>query len=231
MQREEFVEKYKAVIERVLLFTRKSRPKGIIALEGVIDEKKLLQRDVFEYGIFLAVEGFAAEIIDEILFNIINLEKDDDEKLLKIIQKEAVLKIQQGCKILELIFWLNSYVDIEFKEMTDICKYAYAYSFLENKNDKINLEKIFDFGQILTDKTVEGFGLVLGVKLLNALKMGEKMYADIDAALITTDASILEKDFEDMHKIIDAATMGDIGKEAAHRGIDNAINYIRSKKK
>jgi flagellar motor component MotA len=124
MQREEFVEKYNAIIERALFFNNKTRREGLLAAEDVINEEKVLQRDIFELGMCFVTRGSDEKTIDEILTNIINHEKDDDEKLLKKIQKEAVLRIWQGCSISVMIFLLNSYVDFGFEEAMEIHKKA-----------------------------------------------------------------------------------------------------------
>jgi flagellar motor component MotA len=114
---EEFKGKYNRIVERAFAFSEKSRREGLLALEDEIDEKKLKQRDVFEWGIRLTVDGTDFEIIDRVLTNIINLEEDSDEKVLKNIQKEAVLGIQTGWNSRLLFALLNSHVRFGFEDV------------------------------------------------------------------------------------------------------------------
>jgi flagellar motor component MotA len=50
--------------------------------------------------------------VDNILSNIINLEENNDKKILKIVQKTAVLSIQAGDNPRILALLLNSHVNI-----------------------------------------------------------------------------------------------------------------------
>jgi flagellar motor component MotA len=54
--------------------------------------------------------------IDNILTNIINLESENDKKILMTIKKEGVLGIQQGLNPRELSLLLNSHVDFGIDE-------------------------------------------------------------------------------------------------------------------
>jgi hypothetical protein len=67
----------------------------------------------------LIINGRQPELIDKILTNIINLETDKERKILKNIQKDAVLSIQQGVSSEELMWILNSYVNIELDKATE----------------------------------------------------------------------------------------------------------------
>jgi hypothetical protein len=62
------------------------------------------------------VDGVNGQTIDRILSNIINLETDNDEKILKTIQKEAVLGIQSGEPSRLLSLLLNSHVNIGIED-------------------------------------------------------------------------------------------------------------------
>jgi flagellar motor component MotA len=122
MNAEEFKKKYNHIVERAITFSDEARRKGLLALEDQIDEEKLMQRDVFEWGIRLTVDGTDCEIINKVLTNIINLEENNDEKVLKNIQKEAVLGIQGGQNPRLLVTLLNSYVNFGFEDV--IKKYS-----------------------------------------------------------------------------------------------------------
>jgi flagellar motor component MotA len=62
------------------------------------------------------VDGTDREILDNILSNIINQEKDEQLRVLKNIQKAAVLSIQAGDNSRILYAWLNSFTDISLNE-------------------------------------------------------------------------------------------------------------------
>jgi flagellar motor component MotA len=116
MTRDEFIEKYYDIAGRALTFSEKARREGLLALENKLDQEKIDERDVFEYGIRFAVDGDDKEIIEKILSNIIEQEKDEYVHSLKTIQKEAVLMIQGGVSPRSLYAVLNSYTDITLKE-------------------------------------------------------------------------------------------------------------------
>jgi flagellar motor component MotA len=113
------MKEYNAIFERSLIFSIISRSMGLISLENLLDKKKYNQRDIFEFGIRLAMDGRIPELIDKVLTNIINLETDKESKILKNIQKDAVLSIQQGISSEELMWILNSYVNIELDKAAE----------------------------------------------------------------------------------------------------------------
>jgi flagellar motor component MotA len=116
MTRDEFVKKYYDIVRRALMFSKKARREGLLALEEETDQEKLNERDIFEYGIRFVVDGADGEIIEKILSNIVNQEKDEYMSILKNIQKEAVLRILDGTYPRALYALLNSYTDIILKE-------------------------------------------------------------------------------------------------------------------
>jgi flagellar motor component MotA len=116
MNQKDFTQKYNAIVERALFMSNKARREGLLSLEEELDSEKYLQRELFEYGMRLVVDGTDAPFIDRILTNIINLEQDNDVKTLKTIQKEAVLSIQAGDNPRIMALLLNSYVNIGIEE-------------------------------------------------------------------------------------------------------------------
>jgi len=114
----DFMVEYNAIFERSLVFSIISRSFGLASLENALDKKKCNQRDIFEYGMLLVLDGRPPEIIDKILTNIINLEMDNQKKLLKNMQKDVVFLIQQGITQKEIMWVMNSYVNIELDEAT-----------------------------------------------------------------------------------------------------------------
>ena len=121
MDNKDFVESYKQIAQRIILISEKARREGLLSLEEMIDEKKYKERDVFEQGILYIVDGTDAAIVDKILSNIVNQEKDESLRVLKTIQKEAVLAIQEGVNLRILKALINSYSNFTFEE-DDILK-------------------------------------------------------------------------------------------------------------
>jgi len=115
----DFMEEYNAIFERSLIFSIIARSLGLASLQGLINMNKCNQRDIFEFGMYMVLDGRAPELIDKILLNITNLETDKEKKELKNIQKDAVLSIQQGVSSEELMWLLNSYVGIELDKATE----------------------------------------------------------------------------------------------------------------
>jgi flagellar motor component MotA len=113
MNENSFTEEYNAIFERALIFSIISRSIGLVSLNNLLNKEKYNQRDIFEYGMRMVMDGRTPELIDKILTNIINLETDKERKFLKNIQKDAVLSIQQGISSEELMRIMNSYVNIE----------------------------------------------------------------------------------------------------------------------
>ncbi|GBU28085.1 hypothetical protein R84B8_01643 [Treponema sp. R8-4-B8] len=127
MNRDEFVKQYYVIANRALEFKKKSRREGILATEDDIDGKKADGRDIFEYGMRFVVNGVDAYVIRDILSNIADQEKDENIKLLKTIQKEAVIGIQYGINPFIFMSWLNSYTDLSLKEDEVFSKFIAEY--------------------------------------------------------------------------------------------------------
>jgi flagellar motor component MotA len=127
MNEKDFLEEYDAIFKRTLIFSIISSSMGLVSLKDLLDEEKYNQRDIFEYGMHMVLDGKAPELIDKILTNIINLETDKEKKILKNIQKDVVLSIQQGITPNDLLFIINSYVNIELnkavKKYTEISEF------------------------------------------------------------------------------------------------------------
>ena len=116
MTHDEFIKDFHVIFRRAMNFAEKARREGLLALEEDIDSGKVDNRDIFEYGMRFVIDGTEKELIDKILSNIIDQEKDDFSKALKIIQKEAVLSIQSGDNPRILLAVLNSYTDIPLND-------------------------------------------------------------------------------------------------------------------
>jgi flagellar motor component MotA len=116
MNRVEFTERYFAIVEKALHSSNKARKEGLLALDDEIDEEKVNERDIFEYGLRFVVDGSDLEIIDAILSNLVKQEKDEQLRLLKEIQKAAALRIQDGTSPRMLYALLNSFTDLSLND-------------------------------------------------------------------------------------------------------------------
>ena len=116
MTKEEFETAYHDFLDTALRLALRALREGILALGGEVDEEKAAQRDIFHYTLQLVVDCFANELIDKIITNIIAQEKDEYTRILKTIQKEAVLNIQQGFNPKLLHYLLNSYTDLPIRD-------------------------------------------------------------------------------------------------------------------
>jgi flagellar motor switch protein FliG len=116
MNRDEFMEQYGAFVKRALGFAEKARREGLLMLDDGLDQEKVYERGIFDYGLKFVIDGTDPEIIEKILGNIIEQEKDEYMRRYKTIQKEAVLMIQQGFNPQTLYFILNSFTDIPLKD-------------------------------------------------------------------------------------------------------------------
>ena len=116
MNRAEFVESYVTILEKALSCSEKARREGLLALEEGLDQEKADERDIFIYGLRFVVDGTDSVLIDKILSNIIAQEKDEYSRILKTIQKEAVLAIQEGLNPRILFHLLTSYADIPLND-------------------------------------------------------------------------------------------------------------------
>ena len=122
MTYDEFLKNFYIILKRAMEFSFKARREGLLALDEVLEEEKVDNRDIFEYGMRFTIDGTDKDVIDNILTNIINQEKDNFSRTLKNIQKEAVLSIQGGHNTRILLAFINSHTDIplndpEFKKI------------------------------------------------------------------------------------------------------------------
>jgi flagellar motor component MotA len=116
MTRDEFVNRYTEIVGRALKCAEKARKQGLLALDEEMDQEKIDERDIFEYGLCFVVDGTDFQIIEKILSNLVKQEKDEDLAILKNIQKEAVLMIQAGDNPRFVYAVLNSYTNIAIKD-------------------------------------------------------------------------------------------------------------------
>jgi len=116
MNHAEFAERYVTFLENLMNCAEKARREGLLALEEDFDQEKIDERDIFAYGLSFVTDGTDSALIEKILSNIIAQEKDEQLRVLKTIQKEAVLGIQEGLNPRILFHLLTSYTDIPLND-------------------------------------------------------------------------------------------------------------------
>jgi len=116
MTRDEFVQEYSDIVKCALAFSEKARRDGLLSLDDKLDQEKINDRDIFQYGLRFVVDGVDRVIVEKILSNLAGQEKDEYTRMIKNIQKEAVLMIQEGLNTRLVYAVLNSYSDITLKE-------------------------------------------------------------------------------------------------------------------
>jgi len=119
---DEFRKEFFIFSKWILSCAGKARSKGLFSLEDEIEQLKPGKRDIVKTGMRLVLDGTDGAIIDKVLSNITNQEKDEYAKILQQIQKEAVLSIQRGDHPEISALLMNSYTDIplddpEFKAL------------------------------------------------------------------------------------------------------------------
>jgi flagellar motor component MotA len=112
MTKDEFIKQYTVFAPHAVRMAIKARKEGLLALENCLNDEKVNNRDIFEYGLRFVIDGIDAEWINELLSNIIDQEKDEYTRLFKLIQKGAVLRIQEGSNARIMAHFLNSYTDL-----------------------------------------------------------------------------------------------------------------------
>jgi len=116
MTRDGFVQEYSDIVKCALVFSEKARRDGLLSLDDELDQEKINDRDIFQYGLRFVVDVVDRVIVEKILSNLTGQEKDEYMRMLKNIQKEAVLLIQEGINTRLVYAVLNSYSDITLKE-------------------------------------------------------------------------------------------------------------------
>jgi flagellar motor component MotA len=115
MTRDEFVKKYTEIVQRSLQYGGKARREGLLPLLDQLDQERTDdERDIFQIGLRLVVNGINGEIIEKKLSDIIEQEKDEYLIILKNIQKVAVHLIHWGLDHYLVYSVLNSYSCITF---------------------------------------------------------------------------------------------------------------------
>ena len=108
MGNSEFIKETANVLKIACKFIYKARREGLLSLE---DELEDIDYDFIKEGLRLVVDGTDSDIINKILSNQIDLEKDEYRKKIKRIMKEAVINIQAGNNPELMTHMLISYIN------------------------------------------------------------------------------------------------------------------------
>jgi len=95
MTRKTFIAEYARFMTLAIKLSNKALQQGIDSLEGEIED---IDDELFKQGLRFVADGTEPRIIDEIMTNRIAHEKDKQRRILKTVQKRAVLGIQAGEK-------------------------------------------------------------------------------------------------------------------------------------
>ena len=93
MTRKKFIDEYTRLLLRAMKLANKAAQQGIPSLE---DECEDIADEQFKQGLRLVIDQTAPRLIDEIMTNRTAHEKDKYTRILKTVQKRAVLGIQAG---------------------------------------------------------------------------------------------------------------------------------------
>jgi len=117
MTRKKFIAEYTRFITLAMKLAEKSKKEGIASLEEEIED---IDDELFKQGLRFIVYGTEPRLIDEILTNRTAHEKDKHTRLLKTVQKRAVLGIQAEEPLLVFYHVLLSLPGLTQKEEKQI---------------------------------------------------------------------------------------------------------------
>ena len=109
MNREKFIDEYKNFMKLAIALAAKAKEKGIASLENEIED---IDDVLFKEGLRFVVDEVEPRFIDEIMSNKTAHEKDKQMRLLKTVQKRAVMGIQAGEHPYILLKVLCSFIDL-----------------------------------------------------------------------------------------------------------------------
>jgi len=81
------------LIKRVMKLNEIARKEGSIALEKHLDQKAVAARDILDYGLSLAIDGWEEDVIKKILDNLVERETDPVRKKIAKAKKAAATAI------------------------------------------------------------------------------------------------------------------------------------------
>ena len=118
MNYNEFKLAFYDTFKHAISWADKARREGLLSLEEELEnaKDKVVERDILFYGLRFVVDGTDFGLVDKILSNIVDQEKDEYSHLLKIVKKEAILSLHKGDNPYLLAVLLNSYTDLPLND-------------------------------------------------------------------------------------------------------------------
>ena len=110
---DEFVKQRYKILKTALGFSVKARREGLLALEEEIGSDAIKDMEILKQGARFVVDGTDWETIEKILSNKTRQEKHEYARILKNMQKDAALMIQEGLSSGFIYAVLNSYIGIK----------------------------------------------------------------------------------------------------------------------
>jgi len=117
MTKNQFVSELMKFFKNAARLNDKRSKFGISSLE---DEVEDLDCEFFKQGLRLIIDETESAIVNEIMSNKISFEKNQYKRRYMLIEKRAVLGIQEGLKTRILIFLLFSLANLPKKEQNKI---------------------------------------------------------------------------------------------------------------
>jgi flagellar motor component MotA len=121
---DDFIHCYYHIVRKAYEFSEKCRTEGLLALEDWLED--LGNNDLFKYGLRMVVNGTDAEVLRDLLLNVLEREHDPYRHILKEIQIEAILSIQAGDNPNILLLKLDVMVDIPDNKIRAVCDGLYS---------------------------------------------------------------------------------------------------------
>jgi len=187
MTNEEFVNEFKNIFNRAMLLSEETRRKGLIILKDHINVIAPNQNDVMEFGLKMIFDKIHGHIVDSVLSNIINLENDNQKKILKTVQKTAVLAIQQGYNKIVLALLLSSFVNIDNINEDDMAITVY-------EDFKKEFNRILERTRFISDKTLKE-GMLCLDDYIDAEKLNQRDIMELGLKLTCNgmDALVIDR--------------------------------------
>jgi flagellar motor component MotA len=121
---DDFIHCYYHIVRKTYEFSEKCRAEGLLALEDWLED--MGNNDLFKYGLRLVVDGNDAEVLRDLLLNVLEREHDPYKRILKEIQIEAILSIQAGDNPYIMLLKLDTMVDIPDNKISAVCDGHYS---------------------------------------------------------------------------------------------------------
>ena len=187
MTSEDFRNEYKNIFTKALLLSEETRHKGLDILKDHIDVHNPDKSDVMEFGLKLIYDKIRSHIVDSVLSGIINLETDNQKKILKTVQKTAVLAIQDGYNKIVLALLLSSFANIG--DMNEDNMTVALYEDFEKA-----YKNILERAMFLSDKTLKE-GILSLDDYIDAAKLNQRDIMELGLKLTCDgmDGSLIDR--------------------------------------